>query len=165
MGQNEGIHRMNHDFERFFPGLRGVAYKVTSPAQSDYNCIAWAAGDNSRWWWPDEFEQYYWPEEAPRRPALNAFLEAFRTLGFEVCGDPSLEAGWEKIAIYAKEDGSPAHAARQLPDGTWTSKLGNLEDIQHPELEQVSGTAYGRPVLFMRRRRAGGPKTNREETP
>jgi hypothetical protein len=27
-----------------FPGLLGTAYRVTSPPDPDYNCIAWAAG-------------------------------------------------------------------------------------------------------------------------
>ena len=157
---------MNGDLERLFPGLRGAVYAVTSPAQPDYNCVAWATGDDSRWWWPDEFEQYYWPEEAQRRSTLDAFVDAFRTLGFEICGDSTLEPGWEKAAIYAKEDGTPTHAARQLPDGTWTSKLGQLEDIQHAEVDHVSGTAYGRPVLFLRRRQARYPtKADKEETP
>ena len=78
---------VNSDLERLFPLLRGVPYEITSPAQLDYNCIAWAAGDSSRWWWPDEFFQYYWPEAAPRHSTLEAFVAAFRTLGFEVCED------------------------------------------------------------------------------
>lgn len=146
---------LSRDLERLFPLLAGASYEITSPAQPDYNCIAWAAGDDSRWWWPDEFYQYYWPDIAPRRPTLDAFVQAFLTLGFEVCDDPGLESGWEKVAIYAKDDGSPTHAARQLANGTWTSKLGNLEDINHPGLDHVSGRDYGRPVLFLRRRDVG----------
>ncbi len=149
---------VNERMERLFPALRGVPYEITSPATPGYNCIAWAAGDDSRWWWPDEFEQYYWPEEVPRRSTLDAFVDAFRTLGFEVCGDSSLEPGWEKAVIYTKEDGSPTHAARQLANGDWASKLGQLEDIIHPELDHVSGTVYGRPVLFLRRRRPASPE-------
>jgi hypothetical protein len=144
---------VNHALESLFPGLRGKPYGVTSPAQVDYNCVAWAAGDNSRWWWPDEFGQYYWPEGATRRATLDAFVEAFHILGFEVCENPSLEAGWEKVAVYAKHDGSPTHVARQLPDGAWTSKLGSLYDIKHPGLEEVSGDDYGNPVVILRRRR------------
>jgi hypothetical protein len=30
--------------EDIFPGLRTTAYQVTSPKDSIYNCIAWAAG-------------------------------------------------------------------------------------------------------------------------
>ena len=142
---------VSHRLERIFPQLAGTSYEITSPAEPDYNCIAWAAGDDSRWWWPDRVGLYYWPEGAPRRETMDAFVEAFRRLGFEVCEDSSLEPGWEKIALYAKEDGVPTHAARQLPDGRWTSKLGKLEDIVHPNLRDVSGEAYGKPWVILRR--------------
>ncbi len=157
---------MNERMERLFPALRGVPYEITSPATPGYNCIAWAAGDDSRWWEPAEPpSSYYWPEGVSRRYTLEAYAEAFRHLGFEDCENARLEQGWEKVAIYAKEDGRPTHAARQLANGDWTSKLGGLEDISHPEPDHVSGTAYGRPVLFLRRRRAGyTPTTNQEET-
>jgi len=140
---------------RLFPLLHAARFAVTSPEQVDYNCVAWAAGETTRWWWPDEFGQYYWPEEAPRRSTLEAFGAAFRRLGFEECEHADFEPGWEKVAIYAKEDGSPSHAARQLPDGAWTSKLGALEDVKHTSLEQLTGDAYGWPVLFLRRWQRG----------
>jgi len=139
--------------ERLFPRLSGVPYQITSPAVPDYNCVAWAANDSSRWWWPDEFYQYYWPEEAPRLPSLEAFAQAFQLLGFEVCSNLEFEAGWEKVVIFAGMDHVPTHVARQLPDGTWTSKLGNLEDIKHPHIHQVGGDAYGEPTLILRRRK------------
>ena len=145
---------MNHNLERLFPHLRGAPYEVTSPAQPNYNCIAWAAGDESRWWEPDSFGLYYWPEGAPRQYTLKAYIEALRRIGFGVCEDSTVEPGWEKVAIFVGADGMPTHAARQLTDGTWTSKLGKLEDIKHPQLNDVSGTCYGEPVAILRRRRA-----------
>ena len=39
--------------EAAFPALVGTGYFVTSPATPEYNCIAWAAGETDRWWWPD----------------------------------------------------------------------------------------------------------------
>ena len=44
----------------------------------------------------------------------------------------------------------PKHAARQLPSGRWTSKLGFLEDIEHA-LHDLEGTEYGAVVLVMKR--------------
>ncbi len=70
-------------------------------------------------------------------------------LGYEECEDGSHEPGFEKIALYAK-DAEPTHAARQLPDGRWTSKLGKLEDIAH-SLEGLAECLYGEIVLFMKR--------------
>jgi hypothetical protein len=43
------------------------------------------------------------------------------------------------------------HAARQLPTGKWTSKLGKAEDIEHDSPDDVAGGIYGEVVLFMRR--------------
>ena len=45
------------------PGLAGTNYRVTSPADDGYNCIAWAATETDRWWWPDPFGAGYWPED------------------------------------------------------------------------------------------------------
>jgi hypothetical protein len=47
-------------------------------------------------------------------------------------------------------DGTPTHAARQLPDGTWTSKLGISEDIQHA-LDDLAGAVYRAVVQILKR--------------
>ena len=75
------------------------------------------------------------------------------SLGYEEGDDFGLEVGVEKVAIFVDENFLPTHAARQLQDGTWTSKLGEGEDIMHVQLEHVSGRIYGIPVLVMRRPR------------
>jgi hypothetical protein len=142
---------MRGDLEATFPRLAQGGYEITSPQDHSYNCIAWAAEETTRWWWPSD--QSYWPPGVSRRPAVEAFVEAFRRLGYERCDDPSLEPGWEKIALYAKEGSRPTHAARQLPDGTWTSKLGKDVDIKHGNLEALRSDIYGEPVVIMRRRR------------
>jgi len=138
--------------ECVFPGLKGTKYKVTSEATERYNCIAWAARDSSNWWWPDAQQWFYWPEGAPREATIEAFVEAFRLQGFEVCEDDSFEVGKEKVAIFAI-DKTPKHAARQLEDGTWTSKLGPDVDVMHFKLNDISGSIYGIPVRILRRPR------------
>lgn len=75
------------------------------------------------------------------------------SLGYEKGDDFGLEIGIEKVAIFADENFLPTHAARQLEDGAWTSKLGEEEDIMHVQLDHVSGLVYGVPVLVMRRPR------------
>ena len=46
----------------------------------------------------------------------------------------------EKVAIFVSaRTGAPTHAARQLPSGQWTSKLGAGIDIVHDDLEAVGG--------------------------
>ncbi len=138
--------------EQTFPGLRGSDAQVTSPPNDHYNCIAWAAGDPSNWWWPDEPNQpesAYWPAGVPRVETLEAFRQAFATLGYEVCDDERPEMGHEKIALFAFA-GAPTHAARQLPNGRWTSKLGPMEDIEHA-LHDLAGLVYGSVVFVMKR--------------
>jgi len=137
------------DFENLFPKLRGSEYQITSPATEVYNCIAWAVGDIGRWWWPDLAKKRYWPAGAARNETLPAFAEAFAALGFARCQDHALEPGIEKIALFADRDG-PQHAARQLPNGRWTSKLGEREDIEHA-LHDLEGIEYGTVALVMRR--------------
>ena len=135
--------------EELFPKLSTTSYQITSPRTYSYNCIAWAAMDQDNWWWPDEDGCYYWPDEAPREETIEAFIQAYGLSGYEVCDDAQLEAGFEKIALYALNN-RPKHAARQLNNGNWTSKLGQLEDIEHT-LDGLVGNAYGAVVQFMRR--------------
>lgn len=153
------------ELERLFPGLRGTGYRVTSQAHADYNCIAWAAGDCVRWWEPDEEYLYFWPQEASRQYTVRGYTEAFLSLGFEVCQDGDWEEGKEKVAIFADPDHIPTHAARQLADGAWTSKLGQLEDIRHREVNDVGGTEYGEPVIFLRRQRIESEESSHGSVP
>lgn len=137
------------NLESIFPRLKGSEYRITSPAAGVYNCVAWAAGDSGRWWWRDLSHQRYWPARATREETLLAFQEAFATLGFVVCDDERAEPHFEKIALFADTDG-PQHAARQLPSGRWTSKLGEREDIEHA-LHDLEGDAYGKVAVLMKR--------------
>ena len=134
-----------------FPLLRRDNFRKTSEPTADYNCIAWAAGDTRAAWWPDTDNVGYWPAGAPRDVTLPAFVAAYATLGYVLCDHNGLEKGFEKIAIYAK-NGIPTHAARQLKNGRWTSKLGKSDDIEH-ELGALEGPAYGTVALYLKRPR------------
>jgi hypothetical protein len=95
---------------------------------------------------------YYWPENVPRDESVRAFIAAFGTLGYVSCEDDTLENGFEKVAIYVDEDGIPTHMARQLQSGQWTSKCGELEDIEHETLESLGGiNGYGSVAQFLKR--------------
>jgi hypothetical protein len=136
--------------ETVFPRLQGTTYTITSPQTMDYNCIAHAASDSTKFWWPLSHPRYYWPPGFLLDDSVINFIDTFRRfLGYEVCSDGQLEAGYSKIAIYAI-GGSTKHMARQLGDGSWTSKLGPQHDISH-ELTALEGQHYGIVVQFMRR--------------
>lgn len=144
---------MSERLERRFPNLRTTPYEETSDATPDCNCVAWAAGDDARWWasWASaELPLAYWPGSVPPEDTLQAWVTLFASLGYVVTDDRAPERGVERIAIYADADGRPQHVARQLPDGMWTSKLGKGVDISH-QLPGLEGDRYGTIVRIMRR--------------
>ena len=144
--------RFQLDFPNFSP--ENCSSKEISPFDPKYNCIAWAAGDRRRWWWPDDpdFGYGYWPSGVKREETLVAFVAAFGTLGYEECPEGTPERGFDKIALFIAADGTPTHAARQLSDGTWSSKLGVFEDVCHADLDCLTGPLYGRVAAFLRRK-------------
>ena len=139
---------MEEFLEVLLPGLAISGYEITSEASRVYNCIAWAAGDDSKWW--DWQPGAYWPEFAPRSPQADALVQVFAGLGYSICDNAELESGYEKVAVYAI-NGRWEHAARQLDSGQWTSKLGEFEDITHPSPDGLTGELYGEVYCVMRR--------------
>lgn len=136
--------------EEFFPKLSSGNYRVTSPPDNRYNCIALAAGDTSQWWWPLSDARYYWPPTISREATIDAFVSVFRSFGYELCDGAEVKGGYEYVALFADAANVPTHAARQLPGGKWTSKLGEAEHIEH-ELRDLEGDAYGTVVAVLRR--------------
>jgi hypothetical protein len=143
-----------------FPNLRPEDYVVTSAEDPDYNCIAHAAGRSDAPWWPVEegTEGVFWPEGVAREETLDCFISAFRIVGYEPCASLGPEDGFEKVVLYADGNGVPSHAARQLPSGAWSSKLGDWEDIEHKTLACLEGReggapAYGKVARALKRRR------------
>ncbi len=141
-------------FEALFPNLQRTTYEVKSPRDQRYNCVAWAAGETHRWWWPIHA---YWPTGVSSEETVEAFVQAFQSLGYGACESARPESNCEKIAIYADASGTPTHVARQIDNGNWTSKLGSLEDIEHADLQGLedhpSRGDYGRVVRILKRGR------------
>jgi hypothetical protein len=127
-----------------FPNLTGENHEITSPRTVRYNCIAWAARNTERWWQPGVF----WPVDSSRED--HGIGNVVKSLGYEDCDDGAQEEGFEKLALYGCAM-MYTHAARQLPDGRWTSKLGQLEDIIHTTTEAIEGGEYGEVVQYMKR--------------
>lgn len=136
------------DLTRLFPNLTSEGYRRTSLPTFDYNCLAWAAGDDTRRWDTDNLCSF-WPKGTRRAWNCQNLVKIFEAQGYQRCADGNHEIGFEKVAIYVK-DGSPTHAARQLADGKWTSKLGDLDDITHT-LAGLIGNRYGEPKIYLRR--------------
>lgn len=141
-----GVQVIPQSFRR----LRNEPFQVKSPRDIKYNCIAWAMGDDQNVCWPG---RKYLPGRVPKDDSLPAFIATFVNMGYECCDADGVEPGFEKIVLYVDEQQERVtHAARQLPDGFWTSKLGPQWDINHL-LEGVCGPhpAYGRVAQILRR--------------
>ena len=144
----------NSYIESLFPQL--TSYNIISPIDDKYNCIAFAADDNTKWWWPRT--PYYWPGDIPEREDLDSFVACYRSLGYKECRlNSKFEKGYEKVAIFVDSNGIPTHAAKQDSDGNglWKSKLGRYKDIEHT-LEGISGTSnkssYGNVAVILKRK-------------
>ena len=130
-----------------FPNLATEPYTRTSPCTFDYNCIAYASGDQTQRW--DPALGFYWPPGIPRDWKVATLVRVFDAQGYVPCQNADQENGFEKVAIYRKKNRA-THAAKQLLDGKWTSKLGDLDDITHT-LDGLAGDMYGTPARYMRR--------------
>ena len=129
-----------------YPNLDAQGYSEESEATRDYNCIAWALNRSDNWWWPHPDGS--WPDGCPMEETIGAFEAMFTSLGYELCTSDDRENGTIKIALYANGD-TPTHAARQLPNGKWTSKIGRHIDISHTLLG-LEGPRYGSVVKIYR---------------
>ena len=142
------------NYRTFFPGLTDANHKKTSEWDISYNCIGHAAGTRE-WWQAAKVTasgiKCFWPAGVLWAKTIEAHIEAYATVGYLPCASGDLEDGIEKVALFAI--GSECkHAARQLSDGKWTSKLGQHVDIAH-ELDALAGDQYGKAVAFLSRPR------------
>lgn len=132
-----------------FPRLKSTKYKITSPCDPSYNCIAWAAEDTSVWWEPDPMGNYYWPMGIPREYSLEAYRAVYELIGYNEVSGEELEPEFQKVAVYAIGN-KPTHASRQLDSGNWSSKLGKNVDIEHT-LQGVVGHNYGDVKVILKK--------------
>ena len=131
-----------------FPKLESEGFEIVGEPTLEYNCIAYAAGDTTEWWWPDGTN--YWPPWATLDDRTDSLKEAFAGIGYELCDDSHVEEGYRKVALY-EVGGKFQHAAVQTPNGAWHSKMGEGPVIEHRSPESLSGAMYGEPTVYMRR--------------
>jgi hypothetical protein len=140
-----------------FPDLHNVASKQTSDFDLDYNCIAHAFLDDQKPWWPTGlpvagFDRYgyYWPIASDNRSHMRAFLDWFSHDGWTETKSDKFAPHMLRVALYAKA-AQPTHAARQIGQGVWTSKLGQGLDLSH-KLEELNGPNYGAPIALFEKK-------------
>lgn len=161
--------RLDQDFEEQYPKLNAAGYLVTSKKDKIYNCVAWAAErDQKRWWEPLNEPGCYWPKEVPFNHSFENYVKVFTVLGYSYCDNPSLEDGFEKVALFSDQFGWFMHVSHQLEDGKWTSKLGPDEDIKHTVIGALESNgafpAYGMVTRIMKRRRKIWENQNQKPT-
>jgi hypothetical protein len=148
MGDAERDHLIRKRLSINHPNLATEHFRGTSPQDKGYNCLAWAGHDTRRKWHPSAFAGLYWPGgEQP--DTVEGWISGYAAIGYRRCDSPEFEPGIEKLAIYGDENG-PSHVARQLPNGKWTSKMGNMEDIEHT-LQGLQDGKYGRVQVILQR--------------
>ena len=130
---------------------------VTSEGTARYNCIAYAAKDESQPWWPmphGSLRYFYWPPGLPRQsvPTKENFFRAFEGLGYKKCKSRKYNPKFERVVLYVDNNDVPTHMARELGDGIWYSKLGNEQDIRQHTFDAVENQIYGTAKYFMRKR-------------
>ena len=142
--------------ERIFPKLHGTDWKIKSPKDPRYNCVAWAVhneinkGYPIRWWEPDKMNLYYWPLGLLRGDySIKAYQAMFESLGYKECSREDFGTKYDNIAVFT-DQGRFRHVCRQRKSSVWTSKMGPKQDIDHP-LEAVSGKVYGIPTVYLQK--------------
>ena len=114
---------------------------MTSPKTHAYNCIAWAAGDASRWREPG----IYWL--GPPDDELAALASLFATLDFV----PSAEAEFEQGTRRSR---STPTTVGMDPCGPTTSRRDCIRDRR---LTAVNGPEYAYAPCFVRPARGAIP--------
>ncbi len=137
------------DTKHSFPNIPTKDIKIDGDEDSSYNCIGWAFGDNSRWWWPGG--GVYWPNSDS--PTIHAFDSLLKDTAHGIeTSDQKHEDGFVKLALFSRDpeprsESYPTHLARQLEDGEWSSKTGFSYLIRHGhDVRAMNGGDYGNLV-------------------
>ena len=119
---------------------------IPNTKDDNYNCVGYSLEIN-------EFVSHhigrYWIDSIERSGSINNLIKVFEYFGFER-SDSSVEEGYKKIVIYGNR-GFASHAAIQLDDIWYQSKMGEYEICKH-KLEAIEGILYGYPKVWMKKK-------------
>lgn len=148
---------------RNFPNIDIEGFIVTSDLNPTYNCFAWAGNDDTKCWLPFKSKYYFWYTDNTALTLENV-INNYSHIGYtEITESSDLEEGYDKVAIYIDEGGEPSHAARQVENGKWTSKLGDREDIEHSTPECLESDSYGKVKVILKRPKKYKQSSTKEE--
>lgn len=134
-------------------------FKVTSKATPNYNCISWACVYTDRWIQPSYIGRpsldcvVWWPPDVVEGMGPECLIKLFEYHGYVECDSCFHETGYRKVALYYNEMKNEwTHAARELKNGLWTSKLGSSIDMQHGTPESIECDSYGKIFCYMKKK-------------
>ena len=139
------------DLEWRHPRLRHEEYRITSDHSIRYNCVAWALGENHRWYQVGREPNWYWPPDVPADGTFESYVALFVRAGYSPCDAPDWEPGYEKVALYADEQGEFKHVAKMKDSDSWMSKVGSLDDIEHRTPDVFDSDRLGTVRRVLRR--------------
>lgn len=160
MGAPEGVRQLlrtitSVELQARFPKLGAGNYKRASLATARYNCLAFACGDERKWWEPQPGGRFYWPPNAQRDTSLTTVTRIFTADGYAETNDRNIEAGYLKAAIYVDMQDFDTYSHVAMSDGVvWKSKLGKGQDIEHDSLDLLEGDQkdeYGIVATILRK--------------
>lgn len=135
-------------YDQDFPDLRMLGFERTSAPDPSYRCLSFAIGETAKNWWPGDYpasSDDFWPVPYSGSGGVAAFLVGLATIGFVPCGSADVEAGYDKIALYALHD-EVRHAARRLIRGGKASLAPTR--TSHTRLRGWKGRSTGRSLRF-----------------
>lgn len=139
------------DVERILPTLKGRDLSL-SPEDFNVNCLAFAVGDNTQWWEPPSGHGTYWPQGFREDLSVQTVEEILKLHGFTVESDRAETPDTDAIAIYG-ERGEWTHFAK-FANGKWSSKLGELDDVEDIMLDDLEVPDYGKCLKILKRPKA-----------
>jgi len=145
MGKDTG----NYLIEKSFPNSYKEPFEITSSETPDYNCLAWALNDNSKWYESDD--DYFWFNDIARDNLLTTIQKIFENLGFHQTNFAKYQIDYERIALFSIDNNECSHLARQIDEDKWTSKLGSSYDVNH-SIKSIENGIYGNAVIFLERK-------------
>lgn len=134
-------------YKKLFPLL--LNFELIPNSESiEYNCISHTLNIDNDICWPYD-ENNYWPVK--RELNKESFDSFYEYHGFEKIDflDFSYDPKYIKVALYCKK-GIPTHAAIQINENFWESKVGELGIIKH-DLFEIENETYGEATQIYRK--------------
>jgi hypothetical protein len=134
---------------------------IRSGSTAEYNCVAWTVDDFQQPWTPmppipgpagfETVGGYFWPEDVPPLMGIETVVQLYENRGFQRCHDATPAEGFDRIAIYGFDGIVCQHVAVQRDGESWSSKMGDNADVEHPDPYAIEAGMIGHVRVLMRR--------------